>query len=762
MNTSVSNEQRNYIEYSELRDTKLLATAGSGKTFCIIQRIDFLIQKLKVEPKSIYMLTFSKNAKDDFRIKVKKHACEQICLENICTIDSFAYRMLGERLASTIDISLLSYAWMDEIENNSIEYLVNKYPKLCQIRHIFVDEAQDLNEVQYRILLRMKQVCSLYNETFIHLIGDPNQNIYQFRKSSDKFLTGYEAKTFHLTRNYRSNSHIVQFSSHLRPYNSTHIIADKTTLKNLQVTFYTYDSSIIFEKYLLSIIKMFVTHNIPLHKCAILAPTRGYIRDADGMCKYKGLCHVANILFQHNIPFKQFYSDQYDDDSDHGRVKYTPHENHVNLMTFTASKGLEWDYVIAVDANAHLITRRNYSPVSYSAEKYLLYVVCTRPRKNLLILTKSHYANPWFKYVPSCTYKISPNLKHKFGFFDENQLYDQNIELPQNTVLSPRILVNALTLEELYAIEKQLRGRYIMTQHTTGSPRAHELSPVAIDIPDSRTSFMSFYLQHLYYVYALGVKLSSNHHYIIDILNILSNENVLVCTNEKVITWYYENRSVLTWVSYKTLESTFDKSVISYITKYFDQSKPFNVYTLVDKFYDSYINKNLDDIKKIVGKYQDEAVHCPKNILDMSRLSYAIQTMHYFYIKQGDEFEKTIYNKNKPLIDEMISLAKYHCETKFLKQTRKPVQDQQNNMYFYIDQVDDNCVLNIKPYNRLSIKDILSNITTQDIINNTDPFTNFYTLQLLPPALFKYTITITCDERKSIYNQILQKQTPAL
>jgi hypothetical protein len=78
-------------------------------------------------------------------------------------------------------------------------------------------------------------------------------------------------------------------------------------------------------------------------------------------------------------------------------------------------------------------------------------------------------------------------------------------------------------------------------------------------------------------------------------------------------------------------------------------------------------------------------------------------------------------------------------------------------MYFFIDQVDDNCVLNIKPYNRLSIKDILSNIITQDIINNKDPFTNFYTLQLLPPALYKYTIAITSDERKSIYNQILQK-----
>ena len=52
----------------------------------------------------------------------------------------------------------------------------------------------------------------------INLVGDPNQNIYQFRSSSDKYLMEFEAKTFYLTCNFRSYKSIINFSKYLRPY----------------------------------------------------------------------------------------------------------------------------------------------------------------------------------------------------------------------------------------------------------------------------------------------------------------------------------------------------------------------------------------------------------------------------------------------------------------------------------------------------------------------------------------------------------------
>ena len=116
-----SQEQAEYIFYENVvQDTKLLATAGSGKTFCILHHIKHLVDNNLVKPNNVYMLTFSKNAKDDFRAKIRKNdLTDFIVPKNVCTIDSFAYRMLGKSVASTIDVSLLSYAWMDELESHT-------------------------------------------------------------------------------------------------------------------------------------------------------------------------------------------------------------------------------------------------------------------------------------------------------------------------------------------------------------------------------------------------------------------------------------------------------------------------------------------------------------------------------------------------------------------------------------------------------------------------------------------------------------------
>jgi uncharacterized protein (TIGR00375 family) len=78
----------------------------------------------------------------------------------------------------------------------------NKVQK--RFRHIFVDEFQDINATQYRLLRALAsskaQVC---------VIGDPDQAIYGFRGSEvryfKKFIQDYKnTRVIRLTRNYRS------------------------------------------------------------------------------------------------------------------------------------------------------------------------------------------------------------------------------------------------------------------------------------------------------------------------------------------------------------------------------------------------------------------------------------------------------------------------------------------------------------------------------------------------------------------------------
>jgi len=81
-----------------------------------------------------------------------------------------------------------------------------------QYRHIFVDEYQDINHGQYRIVRALAPRNS--SKRNICVIGDPDQSIYGFRGSDagyfSRFADDYsDASVIQLTRNYRSTAAIV-------------------------------------------------------------------------------------------------------------------------------------------------------------------------------------------------------------------------------------------------------------------------------------------------------------------------------------------------------------------------------------------------------------------------------------------------------------------------------------------------------------------------------------------------------------------------
>jgi len=82
-------------------------------------------------------------------------------------------------------------------------------------KYIFIDEYQDLNQGQYRII---RALAPKDKELFV--IGDPDQSIYGFRGSDvnyfKKFIEDYpQAEVIHLTRNYRSTETILEASYHV-------------------------------------------------------------------------------------------------------------------------------------------------------------------------------------------------------------------------------------------------------------------------------------------------------------------------------------------------------------------------------------------------------------------------------------------------------------------------------------------------------------------------------------------------------------------
>ncbi len=107
-----------------------------------------------------------------------------------------------------------------------------------KFKHIFVDEYQDINQGQYRIIRAL--AAPEEKGRGLCVIGDPNQSIYGFRGSDvqyfNKFIANYpEAKVIKLTRNYRSARAILEASYQIisGPIISNPIISDPVVSKQV-------------------------------------------------------------------------------------------------------------------------------------------------------------------------------------------------------------------------------------------------------------------------------------------------------------------------------------------------------------------------------------------------------------------------------------------------------------------------------------------------------------------------------------------------
>jgi len=85
--------------------------------------------------------------------------------------------------------------------------ILDKYQE--KYRYILIDEYQDTNEVQYKLV---KQLASKYRNLFV--VGDVNQSIYGFRWSNYKNILNFEkdypdSKSITLNQNYRSTNTIL-------------------------------------------------------------------------------------------------------------------------------------------------------------------------------------------------------------------------------------------------------------------------------------------------------------------------------------------------------------------------------------------------------------------------------------------------------------------------------------------------------------------------------------------------------------------------
>lgn len=137
------------------------------------------------------------------RIKVQKE--KNIWFQKV--YDRYEQEKAKQNVWDFDDILLKMYQYC--IHPQALTYLQNRF------EHILVDEFQDVNRLQYGIIVRMAE-----KHRNLFVVGDDDQAIYRFRGSDPKWMMEIskafpEINEYQLTINYRSYDEIIQLSEKL-------------------------------------------------------------------------------------------------------------------------------------------------------------------------------------------------------------------------------------------------------------------------------------------------------------------------------------------------------------------------------------------------------------------------------------------------------------------------------------------------------------------------------------------------------------------
>lgn len=116
-----------------------------------------------------------------------------------------------------------------------VTYIFDNYPDVekkwqSKLFYIEVDEFQDVDIEQYRFVTRL---AALYHNLFV--VGDPDQNIYTWRGSGNRYLLNFDrdnqpCTTIIMNRNYRSTPQILDVANSLVSVNRDRIKKDLYTM----------------------------------------------------------------------------------------------------------------------------------------------------------------------------------------------------------------------------------------------------------------------------------------------------------------------------------------------------------------------------------------------------------------------------------------------------------------------------------------------------------------------------------------------------
>ena len=356
----VNDEQAQAIRRPASVHQRILASAGSGKTTTLTARLAYLIEECNVVPERIVLMTFSRNAAQQMKKRIEGLIGEK-------QIWAGTFHGLSRALLKKFSPEKLKTLYfVDELVSMGEEWLGTPKGRewVGKLSYIVVDEFQDINEIQWKMLQRM-----LHPGARLIIVGDDCQNIYTWRGSHVKYILELHTQIKglvddQLRRNYRSREAIIRVANTVMSRIPTlewkgSMIAEKAGGEKPQVHFFyrLADET----HWILKTIGEYLKIN-PKMSIAILSRTNGDLYRVEEEMVQNGMrCRLRDIGV--------------DEISGTGVAT-------VDLVTLHASKGLEWDVVFLVNCNDDVFPSSK-KPDSIVCERRLFYVGVTRAREIL-------------------------------------------------------------------------------------------------------------------------------------------------------------------------------------------------------------------------------------------------------------------------------------------------------------------------------------------------------------------------------------------
>ncbi len=218
-------QRRIVADNRERTNVLVLAGPGSGKTRVLVHRIAYLIRVRRENPRSILALAYNRHAAVEIRRRLADLIGDDARGIIVLTCHALAMRLTGASFsgrANQLDdedfkailrqaTSLLRGEGLPTEEADEMRTRL-----LAGFRWILVDEYQDIGPDEYGLIsaLAGRTLAEEDDKLSLFAVGDDDQNIYAFSGASVEFIRRFEedysARSFFLTDNYRSTTHIIE------------------------------------------------------------------------------------------------------------------------------------------------------------------------------------------------------------------------------------------------------------------------------------------------------------------------------------------------------------------------------------------------------------------------------------------------------------------------------------------------------------------------------------------------------------------------